>query len=73
MSDLEYAIASLEGRIYAGKSHNGGYIHVPQKEAETILELLMKQRDANKCKYCGRDMENNWAWCPWCGRTVQYK
>ena len=33
-------IDSLEGRIIGGQMHGGGYIHVPQDEAETVLELL---------------------------------
>ena len=36
-------IASLEGRIWGGEMHKGGYIHVPQEEAEAILELLKEQ------------------------------
>ena len=36
-------IASFEGRVWGGEMHKGGYIHVPQEEAETILELLKEQ------------------------------
>lgn len=36
-------IASLEGRIIGGQMHGGGYIHVPQDEAESVLELLKEQ------------------------------
>ena len=36
-------IASLEGRIIGGQMHGGGYIHVPQDEAEAVLELLKAQ------------------------------
>lgn len=43
MPDRNELIASLEGRIWGGEMHKGGYIHVPQKEAEAILELLKGQ------------------------------
>lgn len=40
MPDRNELIASLEGRIWGGEMHKGGYIHVPQEEAEAILKLL---------------------------------
>ena len=40
MPDRNELIASLEGCIWGGEMHKGGYIHVPQEEAEAILELL---------------------------------
>lgn len=43
MPDRDELIASLEGRIWGGEMHKGGYIHVPQEEAEAILELLKGQ------------------------------
>ena len=43
MPDRNELIASLEGRIWGGEMHKGGYIHVPQEEAEAILELLKEQ------------------------------
>lgn len=43
MPDRNKLIASLEGRIIGGEMHKGGYIHVPQEEAEEILALLKEQ------------------------------
>lgn len=43
MADRNELIASLEGRVWGGEMHKGGYIHVPQEEAEAILELLKEQ------------------------------
>ena len=45
-------IASLEGRIIGGEMHGGGYIHVPQDEAEAVLGLLKAQEpDTSKYQY----------------------
>lgn len=38
-------MAALEGRIIGGRLHNGGYIHVPQEEAEQILSLLKEEQE----------------------------
>ena len=38
-------MAALEGRIIGDRLHNGGYIHVPQEEAEQILSLLKEQQE----------------------------
>ena len=43
MPDRNELIASLKGRICGGEIHKGGYIHVPQEEAEATLELLKAQ------------------------------
>lgn len=44
MNDRTELIASFEGRVMGGVLHNGGYIHVPQEEAEQILALLKEQK-----------------------------
>lgn len=40
MMTLQELMDALEGRIIGGRLHGGGYIHVPQEEAEQILALL---------------------------------
>ena len=65
MPDRNELIASLEGRIWGGEMHKGGYIHVPQEEAEAILELL-KGRELVKPVFVGND---EWQ-CPECGAVV---
>lgn len=59
MADRNELIASLEGRVWGGEMHKGGYIHVPQEEAEAILELLKEQEprvltleEAKKAEVC---------------------
>lgn len=44
MNDRTELIASFEGRVMGDVLHNGGYIHVPQEEAEQILALLKEQQ-----------------------------
>lgn len=41
-------------------------------QADNAMNLLKEQEKSKKCKYCGRDIGKNWAWCAWCGRTVNY-
>lgn len=41
-------------------------------QASNALALLKEQSNTKKCKYCGREMSANWAWCAWCGRTVNW-
>ena len=43
MSDRKYLADALEGRIMGGLLCNGGYIHVPQEEAEQILAVLKER------------------------------
>lgn len=52
MPDRNELIASLKGRIWGGEIHKGGYIHVPQEEAEAILELLKDSEPVVRCKDC---------------------
>lgn len=64
MIDRTELIASLEGRVMGGVLHNGGYIHVPQEEAEQILALLKEQeaiepvleQDSMVCGVCGHEV-----------------
>ena len=60
-------IASFEGRVWGGEIHKGGYIHVPQEEAEAILELLKEQEAVRPyLDFDGRDV---WR-CGNCDQTL---
>lgn len=86
MPDRDELIASLEGRIWGGEMHKGGYIHVPQKEAEAILELLkaqqqqktpvvFKQYDGSiesECGNCGLYLDKTYSVCPKCGKVLNW-
>ena len=67
MPNRNELIASLEGRICGGEMHKGGYIHVPQKEAEAILELLKGQESAKP--YLDFDGHDVWR-CGNCGASI---
>ena len=61
-------IASLEGRIIGGEMHGGGYIHVPQDEAEAVLELLKAHEPVKPyVSGKGKDFENASTWWYACG------
>lgn len=64
MIDGAELIASLEGRVMGGVLHNGGYIHVPQEEAEQILTLLKEQERIIKQyqKADGFLFAHGWKW-----------
>lgn len=85
MPDRNELIASLEGRIWGDEMHKGGYIHVPQKEAEAILELLKGQEpvepipptdesDLWKCGNCNHQLFKctHQRYCEMCGREVKW-
>ena len=86
MPDRDELIASLEGRIWGGEMHKGGYIHVPQEEAEAILELLkaqqktktpvvFKQYDGSiesECGNCGLYLDKTYSVCPKCGKVLNW-
>lgn len=85
MPDRRELIASLEGRICGGEMHKGGYIHVPQKEAEAILELLKGQEpvepipptdesDLWRCGNCNHQLFKctHQRYCEMCGREVKW-
>ena len=73
-------IASLEGRIIGGEMHGGGYIHVPQDEAEAVLELLKAQEPLKpfrgnsgwSCSACGNLFRYPQEYCDVCGRQVKW-
>lgn len=85
MADRRELIASFEGRVWGGEMHKGGYIHVPQEEAEAILELLKGQEPIKpvtvplagfaytikKCGGCGTWLRTNDKFCPSCGKAVE--
>ena len=64
MIDRTELIASFEGRVMGGVLHNGGYIHVPQEEAEQILVLLKEQERIIKQyqKADGFLFAHGWKW-----------
>ena len=86
MPNRNELIASLEGRICGGEMHKGGYIHVPQEEAEAILELLkaqqktktpvvFKQYDGSiesECGNCGLYLDKTYSVCPKCGKVLNW-
>lgn len=84
MPDRDELIASFEGRIWGGEMHKGGYIHVPQEEAEAILELLktqqktpvvFKQYDGSiesECGNCGLYLDKTYSVCPKCGKVLNW-
>lgn len=67
MTDRDELIASFEGRIWGGEMHKGGYIHVPQEEAEAILELLKGQEPLVIRKEIEDEIYDYIANCPECG------
>lgn len=85
MLDRNYLIASLKGRIWGGEIHKGGYIHVPQEEAEAILELLKEQEPVKPisplsphgdgiyfCNKCMNFIGTHDKFCAQCGRPVKW-
>ena len=86
MPDRNELIASLKGRIWGGEIHKGGYIHVPQEEAEAILELLKWQEpvepipptdesDLWKCGNCNHQLFRctHQRYCDMCGKKVKWE
>lgn len=85
MPDRNELIASLEGRIWGGVIHKGGYIHVPQEEAEAVLELLKGESvepilalddGEHKLWQCGNCkvavFTRDTKYCHNCGKTVKW-
>lgn len=85
MPDRDELIASFEGRIWGGEMHKGGYIHVPQEEAEAILELLKAQQKTpvvfikrndgsieSECGNCGLYLDKTYSVCPKCGKELNW-
>ena len=84
MPDMRELIASFEGRVWGGEMHKGGYIHVPQEEAEAILELLKAQQKTpvvfkqfdgsieSECGNCGLYLDKTYSVCPKCGKVLNW-